>query len=158
MNQLWPHLGVITVRLALSAWVGAAGLFVINGVRLITSGAFDTVARDHIALVRFPAYYLVGAILLSLSLIGLLPARGLIGLPRRRWTTVFALTLLAGLTMLGDYVFVYLPLAEMITPPGSPRPQQFFVLHRASEFVNVFQVALSFAAAIVVALPLRIKQ
>ena len=155
MNQLWPHLGLFAARLALPAWVGAAVLFVINGVRLVTSGAFDSVGRDHIALVRFPAYYLVGATLMGLSLVGLLLARGVMGLPHRRWVTAFGLTLLACGAMLGDYVFVYLPLAEMISPPGSPRPAHFLVLHRASEIVNVIQVGLCFAAAVIAALPLR---
>ncbi len=149
MNQLCRQLGLLLTRFALSAWVGAAVLFVVNGVRLVTLDAFDSVDRDHIALVRFPPYYVTGAILMALALGGLLAARRLPTLSGRRWTSVFVLTLLASLVMLGDYLWVYTPLAEMITPPGAPRPISFRSLHLASELLNTIQVALCLVAALV---------
>ncbi len=149
MNQLCRQLGLLLTRFALSAWVGAAALFVINGVQLVTLDAFDSVDRDHIALVRFPPYYMTGATLLALSLGGLLVSRGFPTLRGRRWAIIFVLTLLASLIMLGDYLWVYTPLAEMISPPGAARPVSFRRLHLASELLNTLQIALCLAAALV---------
>ncbi len=149
MNQLCQQLGLLLARFALSAWVGAAVLFVINGIRLVTLEAFDSVDRDHIALVRFPPYYVTGAVLMLLALTGLLAARQSPVLSGRRWTIVFVLTLLASLVMLGDYFWVYTPLAAMITPPGATRPISFRSLHLASELLNTMQVALCLAAALI---------
>ncbi|MCA9110217.1 MAG: hypothetical protein KDA52_09735 [Planctomycetaceae bacterium] len=145
----------MTARFALSAWVGAAVLFVINGVLLVTSPAFDSAGRDHIALIRFPPYYVTGAVLMGFTCAGLLAARGLTGLTNRRWATLLILTLLASAVILGDYLWVYSPLAELITPPGSPRPQGFRTLHYASETVNSIQVALCLIAAMIANWPIR---
>ncbi len=146
---------MMLARFALSAWVGAATLFVINGVRMVTSDAFDSTGRDHVSLIRFPAYYLTGAILMALTFAGLLAARRLTGLTTRRWVTLITLTFVVSALMLGDYLWVYLPLAEMITPPGSARPQGFRTLHQASETVNSIQVGLCLVAALIANWPPR---
>jgi len=149
MNQLRQRCGLVLARFALSAWVGAAVLFVINGVRLVTDGTFDSIERDALALIRFPAYYVTGATLMAIAVSGLLLAAGLPELSRRRWGTVLLLTLLACGVMLGDYLWIYSPLAEMITPPGAARPAGFRWFHRTSETVNALQVGLCLAAAII---------
>ncbi|MGE3998773.1 MAG: hypothetical protein AB7I48_01050 [Planctomycetaceae bacterium] len=141
-------------RLALSAWIGAATLFVIDGVRLVTADVFGSVERDHIALIRFPPYYLTGATCLAFAIGGMMLARTLPGMNRRRWTAVLVLILLASAAMLVDYVWVYSPLAQMITPPGIARPAGFRTLHRASEIVNTIQIGLCLAAACVSNWPL----
>ena len=47
-------------RLLLSAWFGAAVLFVVIGVREVTHPGFDSMVRDQLAVLRFPAYYVCG--------------------------------------------------------------------------------------------------
>ncbi len=155
MNQLSRRLGLTLVRFALSAWVGAATLFVINGVRLVTANAFDSMGRDHVALIRFPAYYFVGAVLMTLAIVGILGARGLPGLSKGRWGTVLILSLTASAVILADYFWIYLPLAEMITPPGRPRPQGFPAAHEMSKYANTLQVALCLLAAMTINWPIK---
>ncbi len=157
MSQLSRRLGLMFARIALSAWVGAATLFVINGVRLVTTNAFDSVGRDHVALIRFPAYYFVGAVLMAVSVAGIVAARGLPGLTKRRWGVVVSLSLLASVVMLGDYMWVYLPLAEMITPPGRARPQGFTEAHEMSKYVNALQVAMCLVAAMIANWPMQVE-
>lgn len=155
MNQPVRQIGLMLARFALSAWVGAAALFVINGVLLITSDAFDSVGRDHVALIRFPAYYVTGATLMFVTLAGLLAARGLPRISNRRWVTLFVITCVASVVMLADYLWIYSPLADMITPPGSARPQGFRTLHHASEAINTLQVGLCLTAALIINWPVR---
>ena len=87
------------------------------------------------------------------ALVGLLVARGLPRLTKRRWVTLFVLTCVASVVMLVDYLWIYSPLADMITPPGSARPQGFRSLHHASEAINTLQVGLCLVAAMIVNWP-----
>lgn len=146
------------MRFALSAWVGAATLFVINGVRLVTSGKFDSVDKDVFALLRFPAYYAIGAALMAMAITGAILAVGTVGLSRRRWRSIIILTLLACGLLLGDYLWIFTPLAEMITPPGAARPRGFQNLHRASEIINTLQVGLCLGAAVTAQWPLDLQK
>ncbi len=146
-------------RFALSAWVGAAVLFVINGVAQVTFPGFESIVRDQMTLIRFPNYYICGFSLVGSSLLALLvisalkrgacPAALKCGCTR----TPVLLTLLALIVMGIDYLWVYLPLAAMITPPGSPRTPQFITLHKASMYINLVHVGLSLAAAWILCWP-----
>lgn len=136
-------------RVLLSAWVGAAVLFVINGVLLVTSGTFDSMYRDHLSLIRFPPYYLFGFITVSLTLILLSLARGY---PRK---LVLGLVAIALVLMVVDYVAVYLPLEAMISPPGQVRSPQFETYHRASMKINSVHVGLCLVAALLLCRPVR---
>ena len=49
------RLALLVARFASSAWVGAAVLFVINGVQQATSGQFESMTTDQLVLLRFPA-------------------------------------------------------------------------------------------------------
>lgn len=146
------RLGVTLARLALPAWVGAAVLFVVNGVRLVTSGEFDTPARDHMALIRFPAYYVCGFALVGGALLGVLACRSL-----RRRGLLIGLLAAALVIMAGDVIWVYGPLAEMITPAGQPRTPRFENLHRSSMWINTVHVGLALAAAVLVTRPRSIR-
>ncbi len=140
-------------RFSLSAWVGAAVMFVVIGVREVTWPGFDSATRDQLALLRFPPYYLFGFALVgcataacSLSLVGR-------AIRRRRGVTVL-LILAAALTLMTyDYLKVYSPLAAMVTPPGSPKPAEFDELHRRSEIVNSIDVGLCWVAALLLCWP-----
>lgn len=47
-------------RFALSAWVGAAALFVVVGIKEVRGSEFDSVTRDLLVGLRFPSYYTFG--------------------------------------------------------------------------------------------------
>jgi hypothetical protein len=140
-------------RCCFPAWVGAAVLFVVNAVAQVTFPGFDSTLRNQLVLLRFPAYYafgfgLVGTGLASLAIGGL----GRLLRPRVwRWAVSCASAALV--LMLVDYLFVYLPLEAMITPPTAPRPANFTTLHRLSTGINAVHVGLSALAAVLVNWP-----
>lgn len=136
-------------RVLLAAWVGAATLFVVNGVRLVTSPQFDSVARDQMTLIRFPSYYLFGMVAVVGSLVCLMLVRGY---PHR---LVIGLVIVALLLMILDYVVVYRPLEQMISPPGQPRSSQFESYHRASMMINAAHVGLCLLAVFLLSIPKR---
>lgn len=140
-------------RFAASAWVGAAVLFVINGVQQATSGQFESMTTDQLVLLRFPAYYVMGFVLVGAALIG--SAVSGEALSFRRRGVLLALFGLALVVMLFDYLVVYLPLAEMINPPGKSRPQGFQTLHHWSKLINSAVVGLVLLGAMLLCWPSR---
>jgi uncharacterized membrane protein len=140
-------------RFLLSAWVGAAALFVINGIRLVRASVFDSAARDQIALIRFPAYYGFGFACVATALICQAGALRRAGLPRGRALAAAACVAAALVVMLADYVWVYRPLEAMVSPPGKARPADFGAYHRASEMINTVHVGLCFVAAMLLCWP-----
>ncbi len=141
-----------TARVLLSSWIGAAVLFVVNGVRLVTHPAFSTIDRNNLALIRFPAYYVCGVCMLGGAMVALL-IRAVCQKPRRREVCVLLLIAAALGLMAWDYVQVYRPLAELITPPDRPRGPEFDELHHRSVVINGFGLALAACAAIAVSWP-----
>ncbi len=130
-------------RCCFSAWVGAAALFVVNAVAQVTFPGFDSIVRNQLALLRFPAYYafgfgLVGTGLVSLAVIGRVRL-----MEPRRWRWAMSCAAAALLLMTADYLFVYLPLEAMITPPTAPRPANFITWHRLSTGINALHVGLT---------------
>jgi hypothetical protein len=147
------RLALTITRFASAAWVGAAVLFVINGVQQTTSGKFESMTTDQLVLLRFPAYYLMGFILVGLSLLGAVLSGSEISLRQRRMLIVlFGLSLVI---MLFDYLLVYLPLAEMITPPGKARTQGFQTLHKWSMRVNSIDLLLVMIGSLTACWPRR---
>jgi hypothetical protein len=53
------------------------------------------------------------------------------------------------LVIAADYVWVYQPLVEMITPPGQSRPAEFMNYHSASKWMNLGSISLCALVAIV---------
>ena len=148
------RLALTIARFASSAWVGAAVLFVINGVQQATSGQFESMTTDQLVVLRFPAYYLMGFILVGAACIGSAIAGGQLSFRRRG--TLLGLFGLALVVMLFDYLVVYLPLAELITPPGKPRTQEFQTLHQWSKVINSVDLSLVLLGAVLVCWPTRI--
>ncbi len=140
-------------RFAASAWVGAAVLFVINGVQQATSGQFESMTTDQLVLLRFPAYYLMGFVLVGAAFLGSAVSEEAVSF-RRRGVLLVLFGLALGV-MLFDYLVVYRPLAEMITPPGQPRPQGFQTLHHWSKLINSADVGLVLVGAIMLCWPSR---
>ena len=140
-------------RVCLSAWVGAAVLFVVNGIRLVTEPAFDSVIRNRLATLRFPPYYALGFTLVTVGLLATLASRRSPALSRRRWMLAAGCVAAAWAVMLGDYFAVYLPMEAMLIPPESVRPAEFVRYHHASETLNLLHVSLALIGAILLAMP-----
>lgn len=147
------RLGLVVARLAAAAWVGAATLFVVTAVREVVFPGFDSATKDQLALLRFPAYYVCGFALVGIAFLGALAA-GLGSRPRPKKVAVAAgLLALTLALMAADFVAVYRPIAEMITPPGRVRVAEFRDYHRASVWLNVGHVGLCAAAAVLLCWP-----
>jgi hypothetical protein len=148
-------LALCLARFCVSAWVGAAVLFVIIAVREVTFPQFTSVVKDQLAVIRFPAYYVTGATLLGAAWLGTLAASGHPHLSRGRRVVAAGLLLLALGEMAVDYVWIYRPLEALVTPAGKPRTSEFATLHRWSTWVNVANVVVCAIAAGVLCWPAR---
>lgn len=151
---------VLIARLAITAWVGAAVLFVIVGVREVTlsgqvlpGGGFDSATRDALVLLRFPAYYATGFALLGAGLLATACAGSASGSSRTARLATLGLLTVALMMMIADYVWIYQPLVEMVTPPGTTRTNDFEKYHNASKYINVADVTLCGVAAALLCWP-----
>lgn len=141
------HAALFIARFCSSAWIGGATLFVIVGVREVTRGGFDAVTKDVLVTLRFPVFYLAGAILIGSAFLAtlLLGGSNILTAGRKRIATLSLLAVL--MVMAADYVFIYKPLVAMVTPPGSEKTKQFKQYHDASKYVNLFGLSLTLLAA-----------
>ena len=150
------NVSLTLLRLLLAAWIGAAVLFVITSVAEQTSPDFDSRVRDQLAAIRFPHYYAFGFCIHAVALVLALIVR-----TNQRWqnrkvlTVVFALIVASLLGLVLDYVFVFEPLLESITPPGKARTPEFIRLHNLSRYANQAHLSLLFVAAILACLPVK---
>ena len=143
-----PHAALFVARFCSSAWLGAATLFVIVGIREVTRGGFDAATKDTLVALRFPAYYLTGAILVGAAWLGTCLSSRHSDLTKRR-SSVANLSLLAVLAVMAlDYRFVYQPLLAMVTPPGVEKTAAFAQYHQASKYVNLLGLTLCLVASI----------
>ena len=147
-----------TARLAITAWVGGAVLFVITGVREVTTtdrNLNQSIVKDALTAVRFPGYYVFGGVLVVVTLlcVAMLPHKRLLW-KLRRWLILGVLTA-ALLLMIADYFWIYQPLLGMITPPGKRRVAEFVDYHKASMWVNAADVGLCFVASVLLCLPVK---
>ena len=143
-----PHVALFVARFCSSAWLGAATLFVIVGIREVTHGGFDAATKDTLVAIRFPMFYLTGAILVGASWLGTCLATKHTELTSRR-RTVALFSLLAVLAVMAlDYRFVYQPLLAMVTPPGVEKTSAFTQYHQASKYVNLLGLTLCLIASI----------
>lgn len=148
-------LGLFLARFCSSAWIGAAALFVVVGVREVTRSGFDSTTKDTLVAIRFPAFYLCGLILVSFALIGTWLAGNRQELSKgRRIVATLALIVVLAL-MFVDYVWIYLPLLRLVTPPGQPRDTNFIWYHEASKWINFAGLAFCLIASLLVNLPPR---
>lgn len=134
-------------RLSVTAWIGAAVLFVAVGVREVTSPDFSHEVKDRLVLLRFPLFYLAGFTLVGLALLSSLILTVQERPRRRRVLGMVGLLSLALAGMTVDYTGTYLPLVRQITPPGQPRTAEFQTLHRRSTRVNTVSLTLCLIAA-----------
>ena len=144
---------LMIARFALSAWVGAAALFVITGVREVTSPKIASPIRDALVTIRFPPYYVCGFVLVAVTLICLTLARRHETVRPRLMRFCLSTLGLILILMLIDYFAIYRPLAAMVTPPGKPRPAGFRTFHHASMWINMAHVGLSLVVALLICGP-----
>jgi hypothetical protein len=153
--SVMQNLCLTIARFAPAAWVGAAALFVVTSIREQTAPAFDQVTRDALAVLRFPDYYAFGFTLIGTALVCALVARNHPAVSRlRAWVSVGLLAAALLLTV-ADYLWIYRPLAEMLDPPGRSRPAEFDAYHKASMWINLIDVGMCLAAAVVLSAPRR---
>ena len=154
MKRIVTVISVVLLRLMLAVWVGGAALFVITSVAEQTNPEFDSVTRDQLATVRFPLYYLFGAITLTMALVGGAIASFVAsGCLRKRMRVAMLLTVLSAGLAVVDYVWIYQPLQKLIIPPGQARTQEFITLHERSRHINEVHVTLALVASVLAAIP-----
>ena len=136
-------------RFLLSAWIGAAVLFVITSVAEQQFPGFEPEIRNQLATIRFPKYYAMGFVVVLASL-GCSVGRLSSGTRSKTDRAVLGLLVLAGVTMLIDFVFIYRPLHAMMIDLQRPRDTEFQWYHQASKYINSFGILLTFVAAILV--------
>lgn len=149
------RLCLLLARFAISAWVGAAALFVVTGVREVTADEIPPVVRNALTTIRFPAYYafgfvLVGAtvLLLGLAVIGVPPEQRRRSRESWRLLVTGALLLVALLLMGIDYVHIYQPLEAMMQARDQAIPAMFHQLHQWSKWINFASVLVCLVAAL----------
>lgn len=145
--------GLFLARFCTSAWIGAATLFVIVGITEVTRGGFDSSTKDSLVAIRFPAFYGCGAVLVSAAWLGTLLAGKTSALSSRsRFLTLILLALVL-VAMVIDYVWIYQPLLQMVTPPGQTKPAHFRQYHDASKWINLAGLGLCLIASVLVNWP-----
>ncbi|MEZ6132107.1 MAG: hypothetical protein R3C59_25890 [Planctomycetaceae bacterium] len=138
-------------RFAMSAWVGAAALFVVTTLREVHSPQLDSATKSELAVLRFPGYYMFAFSLVAAALVFGLCASPAVSKFRRR-TTLSLVGIVLVLTAI-DYEWVYGPLAHMTAAVEEARPASFVNYHRASKWLNTAQVSLSAIAALLMCWP-----
>lgn len=140
------RLGLAAARFCVAAWIGAAVLFVLVGIREVTTPEFTSEVKDRLVTLRFPVYYAAGVSLVVLAFL----ATALASTGRKTWGLRIALLmlLLAGGLMVADYLWIYTPLSALVTPPGQPRTMAFITLHHWSMRINTAHLVACLAAAI----------
>lgn len=147
------RLGLALARFCINAWIGAAALFVVVGIIEVTRGGFDAVTKDRLVALRFPAFYLFGGSLIGLGGIGTWLAGSGSGLPRRRRIATLSLLVVVAMLMIVDYVSIYQPLLQMVTPPGQSKAASFVTYHSASKWINLTGLLICLAASFLVDWP-----
>ena len=138
-------------RFSLAAWVGAAVLFIVVGIGEIK--VFDSEMRERLVLIRFPFYYSCGLGLVFVSLACGFASRKHSALSSRQAKIFLGLVLVALLTMVADYIWVYRPLVEMMTPLGGAKPSTFVSLHELTKWINFGILTLCLIASLVINWP-----
>lgn len=145
---------LMIARFALSAWIGAAALFVCTSISEQIAPAFDSGIKNTLAAVRFPWYYGFGFGLVGTGFVG-----SVIGVrrteQRHRWAVIVTSLVLALMLMVADYVAIYTPLYEIVTSPTAVRDARFVELHRWSERINSVDILLCLIAALAVCWPTK---
>ena len=146
-------------RFSLTAWIGAASMFVLLTVLEILSGQFNSIILDQLVLTRFPIFYSVTLVLLAMSWIcGVVSWRLSISQNRtvRKKAKLFTILVSVSIIILvSDYFWVYKELEQMLIPLGSPRPQEFPFYHKLTESLNSAALLINLVASFVINWPIK---
>ncbi|MFO1022358.1 MAG: hypothetical protein U0903_16935 [Planctomycetales bacterium] len=131
-------------RICITAWVGAAVLFVMVAIKPVRSPALDSLTKSRLVIELFPGYYTIGFSLLIVGVLaGLItwtaPTSG------RAYRAGVILALLGLLAMTVDWFTIYKPLEQMIhvqLSEGTAPPAEFRSYHIASWIINAVSVGL----------------
>ena len=138
-------------RFAISAWVGAACLFVVTTLKEVHSPQLDSVAKAELAVLRFPVYYMFAFGLVAVAVVTFAAAPHSISKVRRILSVGIAALVLLLTTI--DYFWIYQPLAGMTAAVQEARPAEFVALHQASKWINTTQICISLVAALLLCWP-----
>lgn len=139
-------------RFTLSAWIGAAALFVCTSITEQISPTISSDIKNALAAVRFPWYYGFGFGLVSTGLV--CSAIGIRHADQRgRWNVVVGSLVLALILMVVDYMAIYTPLLEIVSQSTLARDARFVELHRWSERINSIDITLCLIAALATCWP-----
>ncbi len=141
---------LIAMRFCLCAWLGAAALFVVAGVREVMSPAIDQPTKNLLVTLRFPPYYLFGFSLVGIGTLSSILLRCSIQntLSPRRLTVIAAFGALTLLIMTYDYLQIYLPLEAMMLRDDGIFPSEFHRLHEWSKNINAVSATTCLVAAV----------
>ena len=145
------------LRFSLCAWVGAATLFVVTGVREVTMTDFDAATKNMLAATRFPAYYAFGFTLVAVAGISALGLILVDNQVRRRKIVLLALSVFALVVMLLDHQFIYKPLEIMMLEPEGRLDPEFFTYHQWSKYINCVSVGACLVASFLAAFPIKVS-
>ncbi len=143
---------LIALRFSLCSWVGAAVLFVVTGILQVMTPTFDATIKNHLAVIRFPAYYIFGFThvgVATVSVLGLLLMTRRQPAGRRALKVVFGLCVAALLVMTFDYVRVYRPLEAMMLDTSEVIPSTFRELHEWSKRLNFASLGMCLVAGLI---------
>ena len=139
-------------RFAVSAWVGAACLFVLTTLMEVHSPKLDSVTKAELVTLRFPVYYMFAFGLTATAFITAVCWSSAVS-KLKRWSSLSLLLLILTMTVI-DYIWIYKPLEQMTAAVQQARPATFVSLHKASKWINTVQICLSLAAALVICWPI----
>ena len=132
-------------RFILCAWLGAATLFVVTGIREVTSDIPITI-KNALTTIRFPAFYLFGFVMTGLATLSAAVLARAKAHPKAK--SMFVLLAIVVAIMVIDYIFIYTPLADLMSLPNARETDDFEMYHNWSKYVNFFELALCLVAAI----------
>lgn len=135
------------LRFSLCAWVGAATLFVITGIREVTSSDIEPATKNILAALRFPAYYVVGFTLVLLASLCAIALRRRIQ-PAVRGNSIVLLLGAVLLLMTADWFLIFQPLRELMELPDARERPEFATYHTWSKYVNFASVGLCLVTAV----------
>lgn len=143
------------LRFSLCAWVGAATLFVVTGVREVTMTDFDATTKNVLAATRFPAYYAFGFTLVAVASISTFGLVLINREARRRKIVILMMSIFALVVMCLDHQLIYRPLETMMLEPEGRLDPDFFTYHQWSKYINCVSLGACLVASFVSACPTK---
>jgi len=146
---------LMLLRVCPAAWVGAAALFVLVTIGVARSSVESDVVMQ-LTPVRFSYFYP-----LEFGMLGTAVVLGWVGigygdLGRLRGFIGWGLLLLALATAIGDFLWIYRPLEEMMRT--RTLTENFRVMHEGSKHINSTIVTITAIAALLINWPGKVNR